>query len=471
MGFIILFSFNSVGQVASFSAPDTVCVNQSVPVTNTSTGATTYNWNFCTANINTTPTGSNLGNPGNQLTTPCFIDYAYENGNYYGFITSNNPASLVRFDFGNSLLNTPTTVNLGNFGNIIPLGAQGIQLINEGGKWYAIITGGDILASPLATSRIIKIDFGTSLTNTSPAATNWGNIGGLAYPVDLFMFEDANNWYGFTVNYQNASITKFNFGQNFNSPPTGINLGNLGGLNQPNGLCPVNDNGTWRLFVSNFGNNTISRIDFANSLLNAPTSSVNLGNIGGAFNKPRDLYIFNYCEQTVGFLVNEASNDVVRLNFNSLSTNPTVTSLGNVAGLNTPHSISKIFKSGSDLFAFVPNSYDNSVSRIRFSGCNNSNSPNSSLQNPAPLTYDVGGTYNITLTVDEGLPTQTSFCKRVVVLDKPAITPLSDVNICPGSTTNLNAAVTGAISFSWSPASGLSNPSISNPVASPSIST
>ncbi|MGZ8550623.1 MAG: hypothetical protein ACXWV2_08180, partial [Chitinophagaceae bacterium] len=79
LGFIIFFSFSSVGQVASFSAPDTVCVNQSVPVTNTSTGATTYNWNFCTANINTTPTGSNLGNPGNQLTTPCFIDYAYEN--------------------------------------------------------------------------------------------------------------------------------------------------------------------------------------------------------------------------------------------------------------------------------------------------------------------------------------------------------------------------------------------------------
>ena len=109
LSFIFLFSSLCFGQIVvpNFTIPDTVCVNKPVTITNSSSGASSYYWNFCTANINKTPSGVNFGNPGGQLTTPCFIDYAYENGNWYGFITSNNPPSLVRLEFGNSLLNTP----------------------------------------------------------------------------------------------------------------------------------------------------------------------------------------------------------------------------------------------------------------------------------------------------------------------------------------------------------------------------
>jgi gliding motility-associated-like protein len=475
-GCIKTFTFNLTSPcmstaTTSFTAPDTVCVNEPVNILNTSSGVSSYLWNFCTANINTSPTGINMGNPGNQLTTPCFMDYAFENGNWYGFIVSNNPPSLVRLNFGNSLLNTPTAVNLGDFGGILPLGAQGIQLVQEGGRWYAIITGGDVNAAPWATSRIIKVDFGTTLTNTSPTVTNWGNIGNMNYPVDLFMFKDAGTWHGFTVNYYGGTITRFNFGPNFDNPPTGVNLGALGGMNQPSGLCPINDNGTWRLFVANFGNSTLSRIDFGNSLLNAPSGAVNLGTLGGTMRKPRDLYIFNYCNESVAFVVNDETHDMVRLKFNSLSSTPTATSLGNVAGFQNPHSISKLFRVGSDLFGFVPNAYVNNVSRIRFPGCSNSSTPNSTLQSPPPVTYNTPGIYNITLTTDEGLPTQSAFCKQVVVLAPPTITPLSNSTICPGGSTTLSPVVSGATTYTWSPATGLSNPNIANPVASPATTT
>lgn len=47
----------------------------------------------------------------------------------------------------------------------------------------------------------------------------------------------------------------------------------------------------------------------------------------------------------------------------------------------------------------------------------------------------------------------------------------NDVSICPGASTNLSASGSGAISYSWTPTAGLSNPSIANPVATPTVTT
>lgn len=47
----------------------------------------------------------------------------------------------------------------------------------------------------------------------------------------------------------------------------------------------------------------------------------------------------------------------------------------------------------------------------------------------------------------------------------------SDVSICPGTSTNLSASGSGAISYSWTPTTGLSNALIANPVATPTVTT
>ena len=135
---------NQILVTPGFTAPDTVCVGTSVNIVNTSVNATSYYWNFCAAGLSTTPIATNIGNPGN-LSQPVFMDYVLYNGNYYGFLVNYGPGNLIRLDFGNSLLNTPTSINLGNFGGIIPpvAGAEGIQIVQNEGRWYAIIVGGD----------------------------------------------------------------------------------------------------------------------------------------------------------------------------------------------------------------------------------------------------------------------------------------------------------------------------------------
>jgi gliding motility-associated-like protein len=401
---------------ANFVAPDTVCINTPVQIANTSVDATNYYWNFCVANANSAPTGVNMGNVGGQMQKPVYIDYAYDNGNYYGFISNNYPQGLLRLDFGSSLLNTPTVTALGSFGGIIPQNAEGLQVVKNESKWYVIILGGDPIGSGV-TSRIAKIELGTNIANNSPVATDWGNLGNLSYPHDLYVFDDNGNWYGFTVNYGNNTVTRFNFSSSFSNTPTATNLGNIGNLSGPTGLHAIKDNNNWYVFITNATSSSLSRLDFGNSLLNTPTGQ-NVGNINGLFHTCWDIYVMKFCGEIVAFVINanQSYNDLVRLNFtNSITSTPTAVSLGNIGNCLFPHCLSKIFRVGADLYSFITNVDNNTLTRLQFSGCTNSNIPNSALQTPPPITYNTPGVYNINLSVDDGLPTQTTYCKQIVV--------------------------------------------------------
>src|SRR5688500_1328559 len=111
--------------------------------------------------------------------------YVFYNGNYYGFLIIHYLGKLVSLVFVNSLLNTLTAVDLGNFGGIIPpgYGAEVIQIVQNEGKWYAIIVGGYTPSGSIP--RVLKVDFGTSLLILAPVATDWGNIGNMYQPIDL----------------------------------------------------------------------------------------------------------------------------------------------------------------------------------------------------------------------------------------------------------------------------------------------
>jgi Secretion system C-terminal sorting domain len=414
--FLISFlpSFSQINVTASFTAPDTVCISSPVNIQNTSQGATNYYWSFCTANINQPPIGTNLGNVGGLLSAPVYIDYVFTNGNYYGFVTNNSPGGLVRLDFGNSLLNAPVVTSLGSIGGVIPNNTEGVQIANDNGNWYVLIVGGDALAGSIPS--LTTVSLGTNIANNTPTATNWGNIGNLSYPHDLYVFNDNGHWYGLTVNYSNSTITRFDLTTSLSNSPTAVNLGNIGNLSGPTGIQAINDNGNWRVFITNATTSTLARLDFGSSLLNIPTG-VNLGNPGNAFSTCWDIYILRYCGENEAFVINATgSYDIVKLDFgSSLLNSPTAVSLGNQGNLDFPHCISKLFRVGPDVFSFITNVINNTLTLLEFPGCTNASIPNSTAQNPAAVTYNTPGVYNINLTVDDGLPTQTSYCKQVVV--------------------------------------------------------
>lgn len=77
------------------------------------------------------------------------------------------------------------------------------------------------------------------------------------------------------------------------------------------------------------------------------------------------------------------------------------------------------------------------------------------------------GTYNITVTNAAGC----SITKSVQLVVNPKVTASvsADANICEGDNTQLSAS--GGSTYLWSPATGLSNPNIANPVANPTKTT
>ena len=464
---VLLSKFTSAQNVtASFTAPDTVCVNSTVNTQNTSQGASNYFWSFCTANINQPPVGTNLGNVGGMLSLPVYVDYVYTNGNYYGFVTNNSPGGLLRLDFGNNLLNTPVVTNLGSIG-AIPKNTEGVQIANDNGKWFVLIVGGETASG--STPSLTTVSLGANITNNTPTATNWGNIGNLSYPHDLYVFNDNGHWYGLTVNYSNSTITRFDLTTSLSNTPSATNLGNIGNLSGPTGIQAINDNGKWRVFVTNATSSTLSRLDFGSSLLTTPTG-LNLGNPNNTFVTCWDIFILRYCGENVAFVINaNGINDIVKLDFGaSLLNSPTAISLGNQGNLSFPHSISKLFRVGADVFSLVSNVINNTLTLLKFPGCANASIPNSTAQNPPVITYNTPGSYNINLTVDDGLPTQASYCKKVVVVDIN-IAKSNDSSICAGTSLNLSAS--GGSTYSWTPASTLNNQDIANPIASPLTTT
>ncbi len=92
----------------------------------------------------------------------------------------------------------------------------------------------------------------------------------------------------------------------------------------------------------------------------------------------------------------------------------------------------------------------------------------STSQNPVinNITPSQAGKYTVTATLN-GCTSQAS----VTIIVQPKITATTgpNVTICEGSSTQLTAS--GGVSYSWSPTTGLSNPNIANPVASPTDTT
>jgi gliding motility-associated-like protein len=94
----------------------------------------------------------------------------------------------------------------------------------------------------------------------------------------------------------------------------------------------------------------------------------------------------------------------------------------------------------------------------------------SNIQSPNH-TYTTAGNYAVTLSITDTAGVSSFIIKNIVVsFNNPNfITCSGNSPICSGGVSNLNAQ--GGISYSWSPSTGLSNSSISNPSANPTLTT
>ncbi|MEI7727413.1 MAG: hypothetical protein WCK09_20050, partial [Bacteroidota bacterium] len=447
-------------QVASFLAPDTVCTGQSVTVTNTTTGGSTWYWNFCSGNANQNPTGVNIGNPGSLLSIPTYITLVKQGTDCFSFVSCQG-VGVIRYYHGTSFAHNPVSwTNLGQFG-LINFNEEGIQVKYDNGNWFGFVN---------SFNTIIRLNFGNSLWNT-PTATDIGPFPAFNMAHGLEIIKEGTTWLGFVTCSLGQKMIRLNFGTSLTNIPVATDFGSLGGvLIQPFAICLAQENSLWYAMVM-AGGNTLARITFGPSLLNTPTG-VNLGNPGG-FNSAVGLTLLNECGSTTGYWTNYLVNgELGKLSFpTGITGNVTGTVLGNVGGLARPSLFSELFRQNDTLFAYISNRDNSTLTRLTFPPCNNASVPSSTMFNPPSFSYNTAGTYNIRLIVNEGLPNQSTLCKSIVVLAAPC-NPVAAFTapdtVCVGSTVNItNQSTTGA-TYYWSFCSGntLANPvgvNIGNP--------
>lgn len=437
-------------QTASFTAPDTVCVGAPVTITDQSASVNTWQWNFCSGTSFQPPTVVNNGNPIGFFRSPDHSVIVEEGGWFIGFVTNTLTQRLMKLEYGTSLTNTPTPITVSQVNAVMPASASGIQAVEDGnGKHLIIISG-----KPAAAGNIIRVDFGNSWGNFATAtATDWGNPGGLLnFCADLAIAKDNGRFYGFTMNQTSNSLVRLEFGTDFSAAPVAVNLGNFGGaFNLPDGLKLFREGTNWYgLLAAATG---IHRLDFGNTLTNVPTIT-NLGNFGGMINTARDVAVYQDCAQTFALVASSGNNSIVRLNFaGGITGAVTAVSYGNPGNtLSTPSGISKLYRDGSDIRAIITNGdpANSGTAMLTMSGCTAPVAPIFQGQSPPPLTINTPGTYYINLVTDANTPAERFFCKPVVVLEKPVVElGQNDIVICNGTPVMLDAGAGALLRYTW----------------------
>lgn len=111
-----------------------------------------------------------------------------------------------------------------------------------------------------------------------------------------------------------------------------------------------------------------------------------------------------------------------------------------------------------------------SISAVNSRSWNFGDAGTSTAHNPSHL-YTAPGTYTVRLIMGNTQGCLDTIIKTVTIHALPAVAAASNQSICQGSTTPVALTATGASSYTWSPATGLSCTACANPTALPASTT
>jgi gliding motility-associated-like protein len=425
-----------------FQIPDTVCVNQWITINPGAISGSNYHWTFCSANAAIPPSGTSPGNPSGVLNDPRYITLAADGTGYFAFLTNTADSSISRIFFGSSFGNLPvSSVNLGSVG-LLTSRLRGIQVLFDNPDWSGFVVDG---------STLYRFSFSGNTLSGIPTIMNDIPFPSVGASSGLVIRKAGTGWVGFATDHLNNNLIRLVFPLRLNNSPTVENLGNLGNLNGPEGLCPITWNGQCYLFLCNQNDHSVSRVDFGSSFLNSPVNGVNLGNIGGLLDHNSGIAVLGDCEAVNGYIVNHAAtaNSLVHLAFpGGPAGAPVATSLGDPGSMDTPFGISELLRKGDTLYAFITNTGNNTLTRLTFPACSAASRPGDTARNPAPFYYLIPGTFNIHLAWGDQFGQPAEMCKSIVVMPELTVSLGPDQIICMGDQVTLDPG-TGYTTYLW----------------------
>ncbi|WP_170147964.1 hypothetical protein, partial [Marinoscillum furvescens] len=252
--------YPAIGQPqADFSVQPSLCLEESLSLSNESVNAVSYEWDFCFGDLASTPTVSTLMSL-NGVNNPQRIKIVEDAGEWYGFVTSRNQNSLVRISFGVSLDNPSPTVSS------IPISglnkADGFVLLRESDEWV-----GFLLSS--GNNKLFRLTFGLDLSS-APAIEDLGGIGSISAPRGLGYVEAEGVHYLIASNIATDTYTVLNLGTSVKTDRASISAFTsdaIAGADLLADLEVVYEGGSFYGYGISFGNNTVHRLSFGSSLM------------------------------------------------------------------------------------------------------------------------------------------------------------------------------------------------------------
>lgn len=456
------FYFFASAQVNSdFAFSPGLCISENVVFQNTSTGATTYLWDFCQDGL-THATGANLVSNLSLVTpsivSPEGIDIANDNGNWFGFVLGRDNGILYRIEFGTSLSNlSPTVTILGNIDNKFS-GPTQIEVLFDNGNWYGFVTN-------FYSSKIVRVNFGSSLSNGSPTvtATDLGLFGTGAGPRGLDVVKRGSG-YSAIVSYWDNALILLDFDNGVNSSPSLRHIiSNASSfLSRPIGVALQEDNGKWYAIVANYSNGKILHLDFGANLFSDPVFSTMTTTAGST-----DVALLKDGLKYYGFI--ETPGGLTRIDFNEgldLDGTETVNSADNYGNALVDLFGLSFVKDGAEWRAFSLSQTNGKVHKIEFAdicGGSGASLKTSTAFAPPDLSYSKAGTYYIEINAYSSTGSLSSVGKSITVknLIAPAIDFSTD-NVCLLQQNSFTTSIVGpSMITNWSWDFGDGNTSVS----------
>ena len=422
-----------------FSFKNPTCQNEDLTLSNLTTNGFNYHWDFCSGDLREMPSADKAATLGAGNTTTG-IAIKKEDDQWISFATSRGNNKLFRLEYGTDLGNIPGILDLGNIGGFLS-GPENIDIVFHQGSWYGFIVN-------ITNFHLIRINFGNSLFNT-PTAEDLGDFGLFNRPRDVEIKNDKGEWIVAVSNTSANSLTLLNFGSspaNTPDPATDIlTVNGIPGLNAPLGISLIKECDAWFGLWSSNSSNQVLKLDFGTSLFSLPTHST----LPVSIVRPTEIKIINEQSIYYGLVINDAGQ-FYRLDFgSSMQNTPNSTNFGNLSLLNRTFSLD-IARDGSNWLGFTMDFSTKDLFRIEWPD-NCSSSISSSEQFEPTVSYQRSGAYSITLASEGPDGSFSTISKDVMVSvdEAPDINLLVDGS-CVISPFNFSGTSTSSIiSWNW----------------------
>ncbi|MFT7156824.1 MAG: PKD repeat protein, partial [Parvicella sp.] len=423
-----------------FNLPVKVCLEEQFQVENTSVNSSTYEWGFCDADLSSSSLNiSELVS--SVLSIPVGTSLLKFNDQWYGFISNLSNSSITRLDFGTSLNNTsPTVTNLRNYGGQLSQ-PQDIKAIEEDGEVFLFI-------SNRSTNKFIRINVGADINNASPTTDVLlsGNQDVINNTIDVLY--DGQDWV--------AIYTSSNFLRliQLGSSPANIPAATdimatsaIVGINGIGGISLINEQGKWHAITSGYSSKTIVRLDFGTSIFSEPTSTdITPAELSSQI--PRQVNIVKEGVSIYTF-ISTGGGDLIRLDFQ--------TSILNAFAFNNLSNYGVLVNNTKMDIAFDQSNYvglstepvTNKLFLVGFPNNCEASVEYSQEANTA-ISFSSPGTYPITLTATHPNGSQASITKEITVTN----------NIAPElsiTSSSIEACIGNAITFEGTSPEAITN--------------